>query len=68
MKRKPSPDFLTPSQFGKAVGVSRATVLRWIRAGQLPAARVGRTIRVPRDALERVLERQHARTKPSPSR
>lgn len=32
--------------------VTRQTVYNWIKAGELPAVRVGRSVRVTREALE----------------
>jgi len=36
--------------------VSKMTVYRLVQAGQLPAVRVGRSYRVPQDALDAYLE------------
>lgn len=47
--------YLTVSEVAKLVKVTSKTVRQWIRAGRLPAIRVGRTIRVRREALEAVL-------------
>ena len=44
------------SQAAAILGVSRVSIWRWIRAGQLPAARLGhRTIRIKREDLDRLL-------------
>jgi excisionase family DNA binding protein len=46
------------SQAAALLGVSRVSIWRWIRAGRLPAARLGdRTTRIARDDLERFLVR-----------
>jgi excisionase family DNA binding protein len=50
-----SPDraWYSVAEVAQLLGVSRTTVWRWIRAGQLPARRVGpRTLRVERRAVE----------------
>src|SRR5438093_6838452 len=45
------------SEAAALLGVSRVSIWRWIRAGQLPAARLGhRTIRIKRGDLEQLLE------------
>jgi excisionase family DNA binding protein len=36
--------------------LSRSTVYELIRSGELPSIRIGRSVRVPREALERWLE------------
>src|SRR5919198_4904279 len=44
------------SQAAALLGVSRVTIWRWVRAGQLPVRRLGhRTTRIKREDLERVL-------------
>ena len=45
------------SQAAALLGVSRVTVWRWIRAGELPVRRLGhRTVRIKREDLERLVE------------
>jgi excisionase family DNA binding protein len=43
--------FLSPAQTAVVLNVSRETVYRMIRAGQLPSIRVGGQLRVPKRAL-----------------
>lgn len=44
----------SPAEVAKLLGVDYRTVLRWIRAGELSATRLGhRTVRVGREDLER---------------
>src|SRR5437868_12448238 len=53
--------YVNISQAAALLGVSRVSVWRWIRAGQLPAARLGhRTTRIQRDDLEKLLLRNRA--------
>jgi excisionase family DNA binding protein len=46
---------LSPEAFGAELGVNRRTVIRLIDAGEVRAIKVGRTVRIPRSELERVL-------------
>jgi excisionase family DNA binding protein len=49
-------DYYSISQAAALLGVSRVSIWRWIRAGRLPAARLGhRTTRIKRRDLERLL-------------
>lgn len=47
--------FLTVAEVAEAMRVSRMTVYRLVHAGEMPAVRVGKSFRVPQDALERYL-------------
>ena len=48
------PLFLTVSQVAAVLGIGRNTAYSMIRSGQLRSVRVGRQIRVPKDALKSV--------------
>jgi len=48
--------WLTPEQVGGELKVHPATVRLWIRNGRLRATRVGRSWRVRRSEIDRVLE------------
>ena len=43
--------YLTVEEVAELVRVSRMTVYRWVRSGDLPAVRVGRSFRVPEKAV-----------------
>lgn len=43
---------MTVVEVAAALRVSRATVYRLVHAGSLPGKRLGRSVRVPRQALE----------------
>src|SRR5918911_285441 len=48
--------YFSISQAAALLGVSRVSIWRWIRAGQLPVARLGhRTARIKREDVERLL-------------
>ena len=44
--------FLTVAEVAAMMRVSKMTVYRLVHGGELPAARVGRSFRVPRSAVE----------------
>ncbi|QDA31639.1 IS607 family transposase [Thermococcus indicus] len=43
-------------EVAKKLGVSKMTVLRWIKAGKLKAHRIGKEYRVPESEITRILE------------
>lgn len=45
------PDWITPEEARRFLGLGRATVYELIRCGQLPSRRFGRQIRLPKAAL-----------------
>ena len=47
--------FLTVTEVAAIMRVSKMTVYRLVHGGELPAARVGRSFRVPRHAVEEYL-------------
>ena len=60
--RKPDGDglsrtqFLTVAEVAAAMRVSKMTVYRLVHNGELPAVRVGRSFRVPEDAVDSYLQ------------
>ena len=47
----PRVQFLTVAEVADVMRVSKMTVYRLVHAGELPAVRVGKSFRVPQDAL-----------------
>ena len=47
--------FLTVAEVAAMMRVSKMTVYRLVHNGELPAVRVGRSFRVPKDALDHYL-------------
>mgnify|MGYP001692547094 FL=1 len=46
---------VTPTQFAEALGVHKATVLRWIKAGHVQATRVARCWLIPVTEFDRLV-------------
>jgi excisionase family DNA binding protein len=51
--------FLTVAEVAAAMRVSKMTVYRLVHAGDLPAARVGRSFRVPEEAVNEYLRKSY---------
>ena len=51
--------YLTVAEVAELMRLSRMTVYRLVHGGELPAVRVGRSFRVPQDALDAYL-REHS--------
>ena len=52
---RPRLRYLTVAEVAETMRVSKMTVYRLVHGGELPAVRVGRSFRVPQDALEAYL-------------
>lgn len=52
---RPRQRYLTVAEVAETMRVSKMTVYRLTRSGELPAVRVGRSYRVPQDALDTYL-------------
>ena len=65
-----APKYLTTTQAGKRLGVSRQTILNWVEKGLLPGVRIGRRTMIPISAfrgferLERTFDRLDAEVAP----
>jgi excisionase family DNA binding protein len=53
--------FLTVAEVAAAMRVSKMTVYRLVHGGELPAVRVGRSFRVPEDAVNDYLRKAYFR-------
>ena len=51
--------FLTVAEVAASLRVSKMTVYRLVHAGDLPAVRVGRSFRVPEDAVDDYLRKSY---------
>lgn len=54
--------FLTVAEVASIMRVSKMTVYRMVHNGDLPAVRVGRSFRVPEDAVKAYLESSFVET------
>jgi excisionase family DNA binding protein len=52
---QPRVRFLTVAEVAEVMRVSKMTVYRLVHSGEMPAVRVGRSFRVPKDALDHYL-------------
>lgn len=48
MAERPQPVMLRPGEVASLLALSRSEVYRLIERGQIPAVRIGRSLRVPR--------------------
>ena len=54
--------FLTVAEVATVMRVSKMTVYRLVHAGDLPAVRVGRSFRVPENAVNEYLRKSYFQT------
>jgi len=54
-EQPPRVRFLTVAEVAEVMRVSKMTVYRLLHSGEMPAVRVGRSFRVPQDALDHYL-------------
>ncbi|GAB3110663.1 helix-turn-helix domain-containing protein [Janibacter alkaliphilus] len=54
--------FLTVAEVASIMRVSKMTVYRMVHNGDLPAVRVGRSFRVPKDAVDAYLKDSYVET------
>jgi excisionase family DNA binding protein len=47
--------FYTPEELATLLKVTRQAVYKWIQDGQMESVRIGRTVRIPADEVERLL-------------
>lgn len=52
------PLLLRATEVGKLLGLGRSKVFAMVAAGELPVIRIGRSVRIPREALERWVRTQ----------
>jgi excisionase family DNA binding protein len=62
------PMLLTVKDLEAELQLGRTRTYELVRSGELPVVRIGRVVRVPRDALRRWIQERAARAAPSPER
>jgi excisionase family DNA binding protein len=55
------PRFLTVRQFAAVIGMHPTRVYEHVEKGTIPVARIGKTIRIPREVVERLARCGNAR-------
>ncbi|MFC6712744.1 helix-turn-helix domain-containing protein [Branchiibius cervicis] len=55
-------DFMTVAEVAAIMRVSKMTVYRLVHSGELPAVRVGRSFRVPANAVDEYLRQSYMGT------
>ena len=49
---------LTVTEVAKMFSVSRQTVLKWIKTGKIKAAKVVKVYRIPKEEIDRLIDKQ----------
>lgn len=47
-----------PDEIARMLNISRRTVYRKVRKGEIKAYKIGKLIRIPRDEIERIIHRK----------
>lgn len=47
--------FYTPEELATMLKVTRQAIYNWIQEGRMEAVRIGRTVRIPADEVDRLL-------------
>ena len=47
--------FYTPEELAALLKVTRQAIYNWIQQGRMEAVRIGRTVRIPADEVDRLL-------------
>ena len=55
-RRRTQGDLMTPAQVAAYLQLHKLTIYKYIREGRLPAARIGRSLRILRADVERLIE------------
>lgn len=61
-ERLPEVRFYTVAEVASLMRVSKMTVYRMVHGGELPAVRVGRSFRVPKDAVDDFMNTRYVET------
>ena len=53
--------YYTPEELAAMLKVTRQAIYNWVQQGRMEAVRIGRTVRIPSDDVERVLREGRTR-------
>ncbi len=53
--------YYTPEELAAMLKVTRQAIYNWVQQGRLEAVRIGRTVRIPSEEVERVLREGRTR-------
>ena len=53
--------YYTPEELAAMLKVTRQAIYNWVQQGHMEAVRIGRTVRIPSDEVERVLREGRTR-------
>ena len=53
--------YYTPEELAAMLKVTRQAIYNWVQQGRMEAVRIGRTVRIPSDEVERVLREGRTR-------
>ncbi len=56
--------YYTPEELAAMLKVTRQAIYNWIQQGRMEAVRIGRTVRIPSEEVERVLREGRTRRQP----
>lgn len=48
--------WLSPQEAGEYLGISRATIYRWVREGKIALHKVGKVSRIKKEDLDQLME------------
>jgi excisionase family DNA binding protein len=56
--------FYTPEELAAMLKVTRQAIYNWIQQGRMEAVRIGRTVRIPAEEVERLLREGRSPRRP----
>ena len=59
--------FYTPDELAALLKVTRQAIYNWIQQGRIEAVRIGRTVRIPGEEVERLLREGRSPRQPAPA-
>ena len=56
--------YYTPEELAAMLKVTRQAIYNWVQQGRMEAVRIGRTVRIPSEEVERVLREGRTQRQP----